>query len=184
MKAIPWQYLFRMSIMTRTGDSGDTGLWSGERVGKDDLRVEAYGTVDELSAALGVARHSCSQGEVLLAIEDIQRLLFRVAGELASRGKPFKTPILPEDETAVAGRTADLEERIPITGFVIMGMTPGSAALDMARAIARRAERRVVALSRKEPVSADLRRLLNRLSDYLYMLARAEEVAAGAITFA
>lgn len=184
MKAIPRQYLFGMSIMTRTGDSGDTGLWSGERVGKDDLRIEAYGTVDELSAALGVARHACAQGEVLAAIEDIQRLLFRVGGELASLGKPFAAPILPADEALVAERAAELEARIPIKGFVVPGMTPGSAALDMARTIARRAERRVVALSRKETVSADLRKFLNRLSDYLYMLARAEEAAAGAIRFA
>lgn len=184
MNPIRRQYVLWMSIMTRTGDSGDTGLWSGERVGKDDLRVEAYGTVDELSAALGVARHACVQGEVLAAIEDIQRLLFRVAGELASLGKPFKAPIISDDEALVAERTAGLEARIPLKGFVIPGMTPGSAALDLARTIARRAERRVVALSRKETVSADLRKLLNRLSDYLYMLARAEEAAAGAIRFA
>jgi len=184
MKAIPRQYVLTMSIMTRTGDFGDTGLWSGERVGKDDLRVEAYGTVDELSAALGVARHACVQADVLTAIEDIQRLLFRAAGELASLGKPFSAPLLPEDEALIAGRTAELEARIPLKGFVILGMTPGSAALDMARTIARRAERRVVALSRKEAVSADLRKFLNRLSDYLYMLARAEEAAAGAIRFA
>jgi ATP:cob(I)alamin adenosyltransferase len=184
MKAIPRQYVSGMSIMTRTGDFGDTGLWSGERIGKDDLRVEAYGTVDELSAALGVARHACAQAEVVVAIEDIQRLLFRVAGELASLGKAFKAPILPADEALIAGRTAELEARIPLKGFVILGMTPGSAALDMARTIARRAERRVVALSRKETVSADLRKFLNRLSDYLYMLARAEEAAAGAIRFA
>ena len=184
MKEIFRQYVNRMSIITRTGDDGDTGLWSGERIGKDDLRVEAYGTIDELSSALGVARHLCFQDEVLYAIEDIQRLLFRVGGELASVGTPFDRPILGSDEEKIAGKTASLEERIPLRGFVIPGMTAGSAALDVARTIARRAERRVVELSRREEISMDLRIFLNRLSDYLFMLARAEESAAGKLTFA
>ncbi|MFZ3109734.1 MAG: cob(I)yrinic acid a,c-diamide adenosyltransferase [Rectinemataceae bacterium] len=173
-----------MSIITRTGDDGDTGLWSGERIGKDDLRVEAYGTIDELSSALGVARHLCLQDEVLYAIEDIQRILFRVAGELASVSLTFDRPITAKDEEKLSERTISLEERIPLRGFVLPGMTAGSAALDMARTIARRAERRVVALARKEEVSDDLRKFLNRLSDYLFMLARAEEDAAGKLTFA
>jgi len=178
------QYVYRMGIITRTGDDGDTGLWSGERIGKDDLRVEAYGTIDELSSALGVARHLCFQDEVLYAIEDIQRLLFRVGGELASVGIPFDRPILESDEANIAGKTASLEERIPLRGFVIPGMTAGSAALDVARTVARRAERRVVELSRREEISMNLRKFLNRLSDYLFMLARAEESAAGKLTFA
>ena len=172
-----------MSIMTRTGDDGDTGLWSGERIGKDALRVEAYGTIDELSSALGVARHLCLQDEVLYAIEDIQRILFRVAGELASVSLAFDRPITAKDEEKLSERTTSLEERIPLRGFVLPGMTAGSAALDMARTIARRAERRVVALARKEEVSSELRKFLNRLSDYLFMLARAEEEAAGKLTF-
>lgn len=184
MNTILKQYVYRMSIMTRTGDDGDTGLWSGERVGKDDLRVEAYGTIDELSSALGVARHVCMEDEVLYAIEEMQRVLFRVAGELASAGIPFDRPINAGDEAKIAAKTSSLEERIPLRGFVIPGMTAGSAALDMARTIARRAERRVVALARKEEVSIDLRKFLNRLSDYIFMLARAEEAAAGKLTFA
>lgn len=183
MKAISWRYVYRMSIITRTGDDGDTGLWSGERIGKDDLRVEAYGTIDELSSALGVARHLCLQDEVLYAIEDIQRILFRIAGELASVGLAFDRPITAKDEERLSERTTALEERIFLKGFVLPGMTAGSAALDMARTIARRAERRVVALARKEDVSGDLRKFLNRLSDYLFMLARAEEDAAGKLTF-
>jgi len=183
MKAILKQYVSGMSIITRTGDEGETGLWSGERIGKDDLRVEAYGTIDELSSALGVARHLCFQDEVLYAIDDIQRLLFRVAGELASLGIPFDKPILAKDEAVIAEKTTALEERIPLKGFVMPGMTAGSAALDLARTIARRAERRVVALSRKEEVAPDLRKVLNRLSDYIFMLARAEEAAAGKIKF-
>lgn len=184
MKAFLKQYVYIMSIITRTGDDGDTGLWSGERVGKDDLRVEAYGTIDELSSALGVARHLCFLDEVLRAIEELQRILFRVAGELASVGIPFDRPITAADEEKISEKTISLEERIPLRGFVVPGMTSGSAALDVARTIARRAERRVVALSRKEEVSSDLRKFMNRLSDYIFMLARAEEAAARKLTFA
>lgn len=172
-----------MSIVTKTGDQGDTGLWSEERVGKDDLRVEAYGTIDEFSSSLGVARHLCLQDEVLFAIEDVQRLCFRIAGELASKAKPFDRPVQGVDEEKISSKIQALEERILLTGFVLPGMTQGSAALDVARTVLRRAERRIVALSRKEPVSADLMRLVNRLSDYIFMLARAEEKAAGVLRF-
>lgn len=172
-----------MSIVTKTGDDGSTGLWSGERISKDSLRVEAYGTIDELSSALGMARHLCFQDNVLYAIEDIQRMLFRVAGELASLGTPFDRPITQDDETNIESKTHEIESRIPLRGFVVPGMTQGSAALDIARTIARRAERRVIALSRTEEVSSELMRTLNRLSDFIYMLAREEENAQGKLTF-
>jgi ATP:cob(I)alamin adenosyltransferase len=172
-----------MGIVTKTGDDGTTGLWSGERVGKDSLRVEAYGTIDELSSALGMARHLCLQDEVLYAIDYIQRLLFRVGGELASLGTAFDRPITEDDEKTIEAKTAEIEAHIPLRGFVVPGMTQGSAALDVARTIARRAERRVVALSRTEPVSSVLLRTLNRLSDFIYMLAREEEAAQGKLTF-
>jgi len=173
-----------MSIVTKTGDEGSTGLWSGERIGKDSLRVEAYGTIDELSSALGIARHVCSQESVLSSIEFIQRLLFRVAGELASLSKPFDRPITEEDERMIEEKTKEIEAHIQLRGFVILGMTQGSAALDLARTIARRAERRVVELSRKETISGELMRTLNRLSDFIYMLAREEEFSQGKLTFA
>jgi len=172
-----------MSIVTRTGDEGETGLWSEERVGKDDMRVEAYGTIDEFSSCLGMARHLCLQDEVLYAVEHLQKLCFRIAGELASKGKPFDRPILAADEEAISAKIQSLEERIILTGFVLPGMTQGSAALDMARTVLRRAERRIVSLSRREAISPDLLRLVNRLSDYVFMLARAEEKAAGTLRF-
>lgn len=183
MKASAGQYIVQMSIMTRTGDSGDTDLWSGERIGKDELRVEAYGTIDEFASALAMARHLCFQDEVLYAIEDLQKICFRLAGELASKAQPFDRPITAADEARIAEKTSAIESRMVLRGFVIPGMTQGSAALDLARTIARRAERRVVALSKQEEVSVDLRKFLNRLSDYLFMLARAEEEAAGKLTF-
>ncbi|MEN6297061.1 MAG: cob(I)yrinic acid a,c-diamide adenosyltransferase [Rectinema sp.] len=172
-----------MSIVTKTGDDGTTGLWSDERIGKDSLRVEAYGTIDEFSSALGMARHLCLQDNVLYAIEYVQRLLFRVGGELASLGVAFDRPINEDDERTIEMKTSEIEERIPLRGFVVPGMTQGSASLDVARTIARRAERRVVALSRTEPVSPVLLRTLNRLSDFIYMLAREEEAAQGKLTF-
>lgn len=172
-----------MSIVTKTGDGGLTSLWSGERVRKDDPRVEAYGTVDELSSFLGLARHSVRLPETLAAIDSIQRDLVRVAAELASRGKPFAKPIEAADVERATAATGELEERIALTGFVVPGMTPGSAALDVARTVARRAERRVLSLAREVEVSSDLRTWLNRLSDWLFMLARAEEAAEGKITY-
>lgn len=173
-----------MSITTRTGDDGETGLWSGERIPKDDPRVEAYGTVDELSAALGAARHVCMVDSVIFAIEKLQKDLFRVGGELASVMIPFDRPISFDDGERLAELTAEIESRIPLKGFVIPGMTQGSAALDIARTIARRAERRAIALSRVGEVSLNLLVYLNRLSDFIFMLAREEENAAGKLRFA
>ena len=172
-----------MSIVTKTGDGGLTSLWSGERVRKDDPRVEAYGTIDELSSQLGLARHFARLPATLAAIEAIQRDLVRVGGELASRGKPFGAPISGADVEALTEATRAIESRIALTGFVIPGMTAGSAALDVARAVARRAERRVLTLAGEAEVSAPLRVWLNRLSDWLFMLARAEESAEGKLAF-
>ncbi|HTX73485.1 MAG TPA: cob(I)yrinic acid a,c-diamide adenosyltransferase [Rectinemataceae bacterium] len=172
-----------MSIVTKTGDEGLTSLLSGERVWKDDLRVEAYGTVDELSAVLGLARHGAQVAEVVAVIDEVQHDLVRLGGELASRAAPFGRPIGPADEERLTAKVAELEGRIPLRGFVIPGMTESSARLDQARTVARRAERRVVALARDADISEALRRYLNRLSDLLFMLARAEEDAVGAIRF-
>ncbi len=173
-----------MSIVTKTGDGGLTSLWSGERLRKDDPRVEAYGTIDELSSQLGLARHSVRLPATLDAIDAIQRDLVRVGGELASRGKPFFAPLAESDVEAITAATRSLEERIELKGFVLPGMTQGSAALDVARAVARRAERRVLTLSRDAEVSSPLRVWLNRLSDWLFMLARSEEAAEGKLSFA
>ena len=172
-----------MSIVTKTGDEGLTSLWSGERVWKDDLRVEAYGTVDELSSNLGLARHAAKLPATVAAIEAVQRTLVRVGAELASRGQPFTAPIGVSDEEDLTRATEALESAVPLTGFVVPGMTAASAALDVARTVCRRAERRVVTLARDADVSDNLRTWLNRLSDYLFMLARAEEAAEGKIKF-
>ncbi|HSV57030.1 MAG TPA: cob(I)yrinic acid a,c-diamide adenosyltransferase [Magnetospirillaceae bacterium] len=169
------------SISTRTGDGGLTDLGSGERVRKDDARVEAYGTVDELSCFLGEAKHWVRRPETLAALEGLQRDLFRVAGELASRGKPYPEPLLSGDEERLYSLVERFERELDLRGFVVPGSTVQSARLDIARAVARRAERRVVTLARESEVSIPLRKYLNRLSDLLFVLARWEEAAEGKI---
>lgn len=179
-----------MSITTKTGDEGFTDLWSGERVAKDDLRIEACGDADELSSLLGFASLACRLGEVGEALRGLQRLLVRVGGELASMEPAFTDPVQSWDEEAITRAILDLEARIPLKGFVLPGRTEASARIDLARTAARRLERRVIALSRtapargEPPVSDILRRYLNRLSDYLFMLARAEEASEGKIEYA
>jgi ATP:cob(I)alamin adenosyltransferase len=175
-----------MSIVTKTGDEGRTGLWSGERVWKDDPRVEAYGSLDELSSFLGLARLAARLPETAEAIDGIQRGLVRASGELASLGRSFGKPISAEEGEELGRRVAELEARVPLKGFVLPGRTEASARLDVARAVCRRAERRAISLGRAEEgaLRPELRIYLNRLSDYLFMLARAEEAAEGKIAYA
>jgi ATP:cob(I)alamin adenosyltransferase len=180
-----------MSITTKSGDDGTTGLWSGERLPKDDLRIEACGEVDELSSLLGFARLACRLPETRTALEGLQRELVRVAGEIASIDPAFDNPIQSWDEEDITRKILALEAEIPLLGFVLPGRTEASARIDLARTAARTLERRAVALARRSspgaheaPLSDILRRYLNRLSDYLFMLARAEEAAEGKIEYA
>lgn len=172
-----------MSITTKTGDGGQTSLYSGERVWKDDLRVRAYGALDELDSHLGDARHLISEPRALAILEELQNALYRVMGELATLGSEYPYPIADADVEAVGTLIAELETATPIEGFVIPGSLPASARLDICRTIARRSEREVVALARVEEVSQPLRRYVNRLSDLLYILARTLEAKAGAIRY-
>lgn len=171
------------TISTKTGDGGLTDLWSGERVRKDDIRVEAYGTVDELSSFLGEAKHWVKRPETLAILEEIQRDLFRAAGELASRGTPFTDPIRPEDEERLFTYVERFEGPLGLKGFVVPGSTVQSAKLDIARTVARRAERRIVTLARDSEVSPALRKYVNRLSDLLFVLARWEEAGEDKIVY-
>lgn len=172
-----------MSITTKTGDSGQTSLYSGEMIWKDDLRVQAYGALDELDAWLGDARHLISDSRVLSILEDVQNMLYRVMGELATTGGEYPHPVTVEEVEAMEALIEKLEAANPIEGFVVPGSLPSSARLDICRAVARRAERQVVALARVEPVAEPLRQYVNRLSDLLYILARSLEAAAGAIRY-
>jgi cob(I)alamin adenosyltransferase len=166
-----------------SGDDGSTGLLGGGRTGKDDLRIETYGTVDEASSALGMARALSVDQRVREVIETLQRGLYRVGAELATNPEAagrFVTTTR-EDVAQLDRVMAELEAgaRMP-DAFVLPGATPASGALDLARAIVRRAERRCVALFREGGVSnGEVMRYLNRLGLLLFVLARYEEDRAG-----
>lgn len=168
-----------MKIYTKTGDSGDTGLFGGERVPKSDPRVEAYGEVDELNAALGLAR----AGELMPRIDEvlvpIQRDLFAIGALLATPDREkMKSHLdkarIDEDRIAELERAIDEGDRElePLKAFIIPGGTPKAAALHLARTVCRRAERRVVALRTTVEVPDVVVIYLNRLSDLLFTLAR------------
>ena len=161
-------------IYTRTGDKGDTALVSGPRRAKHDLRIEAYGTVDEANAVIGLARLA-AEGETDAILARIQNDLFDLGADLAT----------PEDDGGTALRIASaqverLENEIdaineklaPLDSFVLPGGTPVAAHLHLARTIVRRAERRMTALAHAEPVNAEAIKYANRLSDLLFVLAR------------
>jgi cob(I)alamin adenosyltransferase len=177
-----------MSITTGTGDGGSTSLWTGERVPKDHPRIEALGELDELSSLLAFARHACRLDEAGRALDALQRPLARAAAELASLGRAPPEPIGPGDCEAILEAIRGLEARVPLRGFVLPGRTEASARIDLARAAARRLERRVVSLvdgpGCGPPRPDSLLRYLNGLSDYLFMLARSEEAAEGKLRYA
>jgi len=174
-----------VKIYTRTGDDGTTGLFGGARVQKDDARVEAYGTVDELNSVIGTARAANVPAEVDQVLASVQADLFVVGSELATLpGKEGKLPMA----LVGAGSAERLEAAIdemekslpPLTTFILPGGAPGAAALHHARTVCRRAERGVIGLSRSSPVRPEVRIFLNRLSDYLFVAARLSNHAAGA----
>ena len=174
-----------MKIYTRSGDTGETGLFGGPRVAKDDLRVEAYGAVDEAHAALGEARgRAAGDGELRGLLAAIQDRLFTIGAELATPSGAKARSALPPIDSAWA---AELEAAIdrwetelpPLRQFVLPGGPPLAGALHVARAVCRRAERRVVALHRHDPVSPLVLAYLNRLSDFLFVAARIATRRAG-----
>ncbi|MCL2062901.1 MAG: cob(I)yrinic acid a,c-diamide adenosyltransferase [Candidatus Cloacimonetes bacterium] len=162
-------------IATKTGDKGETSLYSGERVRKDDIRVESYGTIDELDAHLGEAKHHIKQPEIFEIIENIQKELKRVMGELASVRKRFPNPISEHDVELLNSIIEKYEKSLEINGFVISGKTMSSAKLDICRTVCRRAERHIMSLSSESSVSEHILAFVNRLSDVLYIFARLEE---------
>ncbi|WP_309714928.1 cob(I)yrinic acid a,c-diamide adenosyltransferase [Armatimonas sp.] len=170
-----------MKLYTRTGDSGKTGLYGGERVRKDSLRVAAYGCVDEANAALGVA---ATLGETL-RLQKLQAELFVVGGDLAtplSEGDS-RVPRISPEETAWLEREIDLleAELEPLRSFILPGGVPLAAALHLARTVVRRTERAVVTLYEAEPDQTNPETIcyLNRLSDFLFSLARFANQSAG-----
>jgi len=173
-----------MKIYTKTGDRGETGLFGGARVGKDDLRVEAYGSVDELNAALGAVRALQPDPAVDGVLSQAQSALFAVGAELATPREARARGAVPPVDAAWAvelERTMDRwdAELPPLAAFVLPGGTPVAAALHVARAACRRAERRAVALARAAPIDPEVVVYLNRLSDCLFVAARLANRRAG-----
>jgi cob(I)alamin adenosyltransferase len=176
-----------MKIYTRTGDAGDTGLFGGGRVDKDDPRVEAYGDVDELNAVLGLVRAAEPMPRVDEVIVPVQRDLFSL-GALLATPVPEKVTQQLQKARIDDGRIAELERAIddgerelePLTSFIMPGGTPKAAMLHQARTVCRRAERRVIALQHEVEVPQVVIIYLNRLSDLLFVLARVANRRAGA----
>lgn len=163
-----------MSIYTKTGDAGETGLYTGERVKKSSLRVAVYGTVDELDSVLGLARASVAKAEVRERVLALQKKLPALMADLASRAQ--EAMIAEADVAALEQAMDELEGRLPpLTSFLVPGDTQGGAALDHARTVTRRAERLFCRLAEEEEVHDTDRRYLNRLSDYCFLLMRLEE---------
>jgi cob(I)alamin adenosyltransferase len=171
-------------VYTRTGDEGETGLGGGQRVRKDSLRIETYGTVDELNSYLGVAIGSATDPEIRADLEAMQHRLFDLGGDLCvleeDKAK-FNMPPFPKDEVDLLEKLMDKasDELRPLEEFILPGGTACSAHLQVARCICRRAERLAVALARVEKVSPNVVPYLNRLSDALFVLGRLANKRAG-----
>ncbi len=160
-------------IYTRTGDDGTTGLVDGSRRAKNDLRIEAFGTVDEANGVIGLARLTTSSGADAM-LERIQNDLFDLGADLATPGEiAGALRIVPAQvarlEAEIDAMNSDL---LPLTSFILPGGSAASAYLHLGRTVVRRAERLAVAAQAVEPLNADALAYLNRLSDHLFVLAR------------
>jgi cob(I)alamin adenosyltransferase len=172
-----------MKIYTRTGDDGTTSLFSGGRVPKTHLRVEAYGTVDELNSTLGVARAHNPHPQTDAWLARVQHHLFILGADLATPLDARSKHIVRMDAETVAWLETTIDQMTealpPLTAFILPGGSPASAYLHLARAVCRRAERLAVALSHQEAIGPHVLPYLNRLSDFLFVLARWENQQAG-----
>lgn len=173
-------------IYTKTGDDGTTGLFGGVRVRKDHLRIEAYGTVDELNAIIGVVRGLPLPPHIEHQLADISSTLFELGSDLATPRDP--TPVYNIPRISME-HIAELESWIdafdetlePLKNFILPGGSPAAAHLHVARTVCRRAERSTVALAAQDEVGGFVVRYLNRLSDYLFTAARAVNADKGIV---
>jgi len=169
-----------MKIYTKTGDKGETGLFSGKRVPKNSPYIEGYGNVDELNSAIGLAIALVKDLEILDILKPIQKQLFRVGADLATAFDDKKAKAAKHIQRIESGdvhgleRTIDrLEEKLPkLTKFILPGGSRSAATLHLARTICRRAERSVTALHLEKKANPAVLTYLNRLSDLLFVLAR------------
>lgn len=163
-----------MKVYTKTGDKGTTSLYDGTRVSKDYIRVESYGTIDELNSSLGLAKNYLEEDEIKKLVSKLQRSLFDVAGELATIDyNSFKTRVTEEDieelENQINHFTSIMDKE---NLFILPGSNLSSAHLHVARTVCRRAERRMISLKGEEEVSDTVIKYVNRLSDLIYSIAR------------
>ena len=165
-----------MKIYTKTGDAGSTALFGGTRVQKSDLRIESYGTVDELNSYIGLVRDHVQQPQMNQFLKAIQDRLFTTGAMLAADpAKPkLKKPDLHEDDVEALERSIDeMNESLePLMHFILPGGHPAVSFCHIARCVCRRAERLAVALNERQPLDPLIVKYLNRLSDFLFVLAR------------
>lgn len=168
-----------MKIYTKTGDNGETGLSDGSRVRKDHLRLEAYGTVDELNSIIGCSLCELKSNEVAELLADIQNDLFVMGSDLSmplNKGNKKDFPRISESDWLKLEQKIDyFDSKLPrLSNFIIPGGSKGSSHLHLARTVCRRVERHVVALSNTVEIGNNILIYLNRLSDLLFVLARFE----------
>jgi len=174
-----------MKIYTKTGDGGETGLFGGERVSKNAIRIEAYGTIDELNAFIGLTIIEVSDKGIKVLLQKIQNWLFSIGADLATpddeKTKKLNVFRTPEEYYSYLEKEIDkyeskLEE---LRNFILPGGTRGAALLHICRTIARRAERKVVALNNTVKIGNNIIIFLNRLSDLFFVLARFDNAISG-----
>ncbi len=164
-----------MSVCTKTGDKGMTSLYTGQRVPKNSLRVTAYGIVDEVSSALGMARAFALNKDVSLILLRLQQTNMSVMADLASITTEYM--ITKETVDEIETDINEIEATLPpLRSFIVSGDSKAGAFLDLARTITRRAERAVLTLAEKESVNENVRIYLNRLSDLAFLLMRVEDI--------
>ena len=173
-----------MKIYTKTGDSGMTSLASGERVSKEDLRLEAYGTVDELNAHVAILYEQLSKIKtsfplhqvIMKRLQEIKASLFYLGSELATKSKTKLTSNIKLEQSTIGVLEKDMDSfnqhLVPLTNFILPGGHMANAQAHMARCVCRRAERACVRLHLRDPIRHDVIMYLNRLSDWLFVVAR------------
>lgn len=163
-----------MSICTKTGDKGTTSLYTGQRVAKNSLRVKAYGTVDEVTSTLGLARAFSEKEEIKKLLLQLEQTNLKLMADLASiTDKYYITQEVIDD---IESKITDFETKLPpIKAFIMPGGSKAGAFLDLVRTTVRRAEREVLTLSDEEEINPNIKIYLNRLSDLAFLLMRTEE---------
>lgn len=172
-----------LKIYTKTGDEGETGLFGGQRIGKDSLRIEAYGTIDELNSIVGVAICEAKHSDVKILLTQIQNYLFQIGSDLASPNleaeNKFIVRLKAEIIIELENQIDKFEEQLPpLKNFILPGGSKSAALIHQARTVCRRAERRIVALKTQEKINENIIIFLNRLSDLLFVLSRIENKEA------